>query len=309
MFTHTPTRSTGTHGSESQTTDQPSIPPEHLEHQIHQPLQQIMNDGNASTSRNIGLEIGAATIQKLPPFWTHNPKLWFLQIESLFALSGISRDETKFRYIVANMDTNICEYVSDIMFNPPNGTTQYCAIKERLLSAFGESDESRIRKILNGLNLGDQKPSQFLQRLKNLASNQIGDNVLKSIFLEQMPEQARAILAVADASLTNLAEQADKIIEVLKPTTICAVSTKVHQNTSFNLSPDPKIDPVQQLMNEVKTLSSRVEQLSIRGRSHERSKSRSKFRSKSRNREWCWYHNHFGSNATKCTNPCTFTKN
>mgnify|MGYP003481892114 FL=1 len=307
MFTHTPTRTNNTTGDPCGAAGDNSI----LNNPQQQPeFQQIVTN---TSSQNVR-EIGASAVHKLPPFWTHNPKLWFIQIEAVFALAGRTRDETKFQYVVANLDPQISEYVSHIIFNPPPNITQYAAIKEALLGAFGESDELRIRKLLSGQPLDDNKPTQFLKKIKNLASGHIDDTVLKSIFLEQMPDQIRTILAVTDSPLQVLAEQADTILEFLKPTSICAFSpvesvltTSTHSTNHISISEVT----LQQLSNQIRTLENKIENLKVnRGRSlsRESSSSRSR-RSVSRNCEWCWYHNRFGENASKCTSPCSYLKN
>lgn len=304
MLTHTPTRTNNTTGEPCGAAGDSSL----LNNpQQQSQVQQIVSNTSTENVR----EIGASAVHKLPPFWTHNPKLWFVQIEAVFTLAGITRDETKFQYVVANLDPQISEYVSHIIFNPPPNVTQYAAIKEALLGAFGESDELRIRKLLNGQPLGDNKPTQFLQKIKNLASGHIDDTVLKSIFLEQMPDQIRTILAVTDSPLQVLAEQADKILEFLKPPSICALSpvetTPTHSTNHASISEVT----LQQLYNQIKTLENKIENLKVnRGRSLSRESSSSRNRrSVSRNREWCWYHNRFGENSTKCTSPCSYSKN
>ncbi|KAL4123292.1 hypothetical protein QTP88_015490 [Uroleucon formosanum] len=42
---------------------------------------------------------------KLSPFWAERPSLWFSQVDSQFAISGITSEETKFNYVVAQLDT------------------------------------------------------------------------------------------------------------------------------------------------------------------------------------------------------------
>lgn len=271
--------------------------------QEHDQSSGVQQQRENNTTNGNSREIAASAVHKLPPFWTHNPKLWFVQIESVFALAGVTRDETKFQYVIANMDPQITETVSHIIFNPPSNISQYKAIKEALLTVYGESDDLRLRKLLSGQSLGDNRPTQFLQRLRNLSSGQIGDSVLKSIFLEQMPEQIRTILAVADSSLSILAEQADKIFNVLKPSDICAVKYMPDEKKPISET------SMKQLSDQIKSLEDKIKKLEVRRErslSQDRGKRR---RSVSRNREWCWYHNRFGKDSTKCTSPCSHPKN
>lgn len=47
---------------------------------------------------------------KLPPFWKDNPTLWFAQVDASFALSRITSDDTKFRYVIVNLDQTVLLY-------------------------------------------------------------------------------------------------------------------------------------------------------------------------------------------------------
>lgn len=47
-------------------------------------------------------EVNAARINKLPVFFPDSPKTWFTQIEALFSINNITKDETKFNYVVAH---------------------------------------------------------------------------------------------------------------------------------------------------------------------------------------------------------------
>ncbi|XP_073841482.1 uncharacterized protein [Musca autumnalis] len=166
-----------------------------------------------SQARNVA----ASSVHKLPPFWKENPKLWFMQVEAIFAISGITRDETNFQYVVANIDSNFLPHICDILESPP-ADGRFVAVKNRLMETFSESQESKLRRLLKNQELGDQKPSHLLQIMKNLASGQLNDAVLKTLFLEQLPEDVRSILTISQVSdLPSLALQADKIMSLRSP--------------------------------------------------------------------------------------------
>lgn len=244
--------------------------------------------------------IAASSVNKLPPFWKENPKLWFMQIEAIFGISGITRDETKFQYVIANIDSNFLPHICDILESPPADGSKFAAVKERLIQSFSESQESKLRKLLKNQELGDQKPSHLLQIMKNLASGQLNDAVLKTLFLEQLPEDVRSILTISQVSdISSLALQADKIM--------CLRSPHLYEVKSASGNID-----LTKISQQIEALEKKVSNFSRsrnqnRSQSSNRSKSRSN--SKSRNRDWCWYHNRFRDKATKCISPCTFSKN
>ncbi|GFU40530.1 hypothetical protein NPIL_427861 [Nephila pilipes] len=70
---------------------------------------------------------------KLPPLWKHNIKLWFLQAETNFELSGITNDVTKYSNVLAAIDSEILSVVSDLLFDPPHAD-RYAALKKQTTS-------------------------------------------------------------------------------------------------------------------------------------------------------------------------------
>ncbi|XP_023212152.1 uncharacterized protein LOC111615009 [Centruroides sculpturatus] len=112
---------------------------------------------------------------KVPPFWKPDPCIWFLQFEAQFRNAGISSDQTKFDTVVSYIDAEILTQVSDILLSPL-GWGKYELIKERLISAFADSETQRTKKLLTEMELGDRKPSQLLCEMRNLADEKIGEN-------------------------------------------------------------------------------------------------------------------------------------
>lgn len=253
--------------------------------------------------------IGAATLAKLPPFWKENPILWFIQVEAAFTLARITNDDTKFRYVILNLDSTTLPFVSDIVANPPPHD-KYQALKDRIIRSFDETAESKLRKLIRGHEIGDDKPSNYLQRLRNLAGGQCNDSVLRTLFFEQLPESVRSVLAISEvADLSVLASQADKIYEITKPT-INAL-TYVKPSSSSQTTPKDLIDDLSKRLDALtKELRNQRRQ---RSRSRQAHSPRDKSKSKERDQEenaMCWYHRQFGERAKKCQQPCEYqTKN
>ena len=107
---------------------------------------------------------------KPPPFWKSNPALWFVRLEAQFELANISTDLTKFNHVLSAVDSDILNSVSDLVLKPPE-TDKYKTLKERLVKIHSESESSKIRTLLQGLELGDQRPSQLLTRMRTLAAD------------------------------------------------------------------------------------------------------------------------------------------
>lgn len=85
---------------------------------------------------------------RIPPFSKTDPQLWFLQLEAQFALCNIVTDLTKFNTVVGNVDANFPDPVKDIIRNPP-ANNKYETIKNRLTNKYQESDQIKIKTLLN----------------------------------------------------------------------------------------------------------------------------------------------------------------
>ncbi|XP_071038418.1 uncharacterized protein, partial [Parasteatoda tepidariorum] len=240
---------------------------------------------------------------KPPPFWKNNPVLWFAQLESQFSISQISTDATKFHHVVAAIESDILNSVQDLVLNPP-AANKYTALKNRLISIFSESEASKIRTLLQGLELGDQRPSYLLARMRELAESHLSENILKSLWLARLPQNIQAILAASNENLTQLAAMADKIIELASPIQINSVESVV---TSANPTVYDQISELTKQINELKTSFQEAQQNrqgrertnTYRGnRNHIRSRSRQNYYREPQN-NMCFYHTNFGDRARK----------
>ncbi|XP_043470595.1 uncharacterized protein LOC122503899 [Leptopilina heterotoma] len=142
------------------------------------------------------------------------------------------------------------------------------------------------------------------------------DEVIRAIFIEQLPANCRAILAMSETSdLAKLAIIADRIVDV----------------GGWSSTAVASVDRRDDLNSKIDELTSRIESLSIethresRNYNRDHSRSRSRYRSMSRNPnennnkkkpgnkndndKKCFYHKKFGNDALKCRPPCSFKKN
>ncbi|XP_018376537.1 PREDICTED: uncharacterized protein LOC108769827 [Trachymyrmex cornetzi] len=247
--------------------------------------------------------IGAATYARIPPFWKENPALWFVQVEAAFSISRITYDDTKYRYVVLHLDNTALPFVSDIIANPPL-IGRYQALKDRIIRSFDETGESKLRKLIRGNEIGDDKPSNFLQRLRNLAGGQCNDSVLRTLFFEQLPENVRSVLAISEVTdLSILASQADRIYEIIKPT--------INTIASANASQAVLSNQIDDLTKRIDALARELRGQRLRRRSHSRQSRKPSSRSGSSQRSRdgssiCWYHRQFDMKAKKCQQPCDY---
>ena len=241
---------------------------------------------------------------KMPPFWRDRPGLWFAQLEAQFGLSRITEEQTKFAYVVANLQENMACEVEDIINSPP-ADRPYSTLKTSLIERVSHSEQKRVRQLILEEELGDRKPSQFLRHLRFLAGTAVQDSLVKTLWLQRLPVHVQEILQTqAELTVDALAATADKILEV-QPSN-CHRSVNVDEvNTSLNQRLEAITTQLEQLQKEVSALRKRSRQSH---RSRHRSTS-SQYRSKSNDNgtpSVCWYHRKFGDKATRCTQPCNY---
>lgn len=264
---------------------------------------------------------------KLPPFWRHDPQIWFAQAEAQFSTRNITAEATKYAHVIATLPPEVAQDVRDILISPP-AANPYTTLKQQLVTRTTESEQRMVQMLLTEEELGDRKPSQFLRRLEQLVGDKtVGPGILRQLFLKRMPPNVRLILAsTSDAlALSDLAALADKIIEAHIPT----VNTVGESNPSLaqvrlNPSRDHNTSPQGELVDQVATLTKLVKELTTTVGRLQRDRSRSRSRNQNREKrhepraltpssspnegaEICWYHARFGTQAHKCQPPCKWS--
>ncbi|KAJ8948070.1 hypothetical protein NQ318_008421 [Aromia moschata] len=84
----------------------------------------------------------------------------------------VKQDETKFHYVVANLDPHVVNEVG------------------------GHHRRTSITK--QGEEIGDRRPSQFIRHLRGLAGTTVHDTILRSLWMSRLPSHAQAILSMDD---------------------------------------------------------------------------------------------------------------
>lgn len=254
---------------------------------------------NASTAANAaGVAVHSVSV-KVPPFWRERPDLWFSQIEAQFSVANVVADITKFNIVVAAIENNVLSQIADAVINPP-ATDKFGNLKRCIIERFSESDHQKIQKLLSDVDLGDRRPTQLLNELKILAQDKVTNDMLKSLWLQRLPAQVRAILQASNADLSELAKLADKVMEVGDFNRIAAVSnaTRVQDDVGTRIS------RIEKRLNEFFSSKNNP-----RHRSGSRNRSRNPSRSASPvvGSEICWFHRTFKEKARRCRQPCGYS--
>jgi len=144
------------------------------------------------------------------PFSKKDPNGWFRQLEAIFTLNKIEGDETRFVHLQARIDPVVLQEVSEFFSNVPI-ENKYKALKDKIVNKYSESRDAQVLQLLEGLSLGNRRPSELLSELLRLAGADISEKVLRTMFLKQLPENLAGILAGSSEGLIKLDELADRI--------------------------------------------------------------------------------------------------
>ncbi|XP_075991279.1 uncharacterized protein LOC142986626 [Anticarsia gemmatalis] len=273
------------------------------------------SDQPEATSGQSSAELAAITLtSKIPEFWIDTPRVWFYRVEAMLAPQKLA-DTAKFDIVVSKLSKEAIQQVTDLLMDPP-AQNKFSALKTRLLAIYEESKNRQLQKLISEMDLGEQKPSQLLRHMRELAKDKIPDETLRMLWQGHLPSAVRAVLAMVDTKeLDKLAAIADNVFET---TTRAAHVSEVCQPQQPNTSKDTEM-----LLAEIAKLSLKIEELEKLGTRQSRWQSHNRSRSSSKNRsrgpsvgrrtpespDWlCFYHNRCRARAKKCVDPCAWKK-
>ncbi|KAH6947827.1 hypothetical protein HPB50_021598 [Hyalomma asiaticum] len=156
---------------------------------------------------------------KFPPFWTSNPALWFVQVESQFAARHITADTTKYHRVVANIPPATASEVRDILLVPPAEHASR-VLKETLIRRITPSKPQLLQQLLHEAKLGDSQPSQLLRHMQQIAGTKasLDSHLVRERFLQRLPITVQiGVTASGEADIFKTAELADRLMAVTTP--------------------------------------------------------------------------------------------
>ncbi|XP_075559941.1 uncharacterized protein LOC142591499 [Dermacentor variabilis] len=146
----------------------------------------------------------------LPPFWTGDPELWFVQVESQFAARRITADSTKYHHVVGNLPPATASEVRDLLLTPP-AENAYQTLKETLIRRVTPTEPERLQQLLREAELGDRRPSQLLRHMQLAGDARASDGrLVRELFLQRLPTSVRiGLTASGETDLAKMAELAE----------------------------------------------------------------------------------------------------
>lgn len=255
-------------------------------------------------------ELAAITLtSKIPDFWTDQPRVWFIRTEAMLAPQKLS-DEARYDIIVSKLGKDAIQQVTDLLIEPPP-TKKYEALKARLLKIYEESKNRQLQKLISEMELGEQKPSQLLRRMKELAKDKIPDDTLRILWQGHLPSAVRAVLAVSDTKeLEHLSTIADNVFETTRAHAVSEISQT--QQPAASSDTDKILTEIAKINLKIADIEKsrtrrRYRWNNSRSRSASRSRDPSTGRRTPNSPGWlCFYHHRFRAKALKCVEPCAW---
>ena len=244
--------------------------------------------------------INAASL-KLPQFWTKKPLLWFARAESQFHLRGITSDRTKFDHVMQALDDAALDRVEDLVIADPLPNDAYTQLRRRLTGVFDLSDEERARRLLDGVSLGDRKPSALLAELRGLVGARDMEFLLTEMVIRALPSNiATTCRASNAASLEEMCAEADRhfaISGIPLSAAVHAVSATTKEDAAAHQQAHVAANPPG---------DANVNAVGRPGRREPPPAALPAWRLPVAPNGHCGFHQRFGARATKCRQPCTF---
>ncbi|GFT58558.1 uncharacterized protein NPIL_85521, partial [Nephila pilipes] len=135
--------------------------------------------------------------------------------------------------------------------------------------------------------------------MKSLAGNSISDEIIKSLWLQRLPQQTQVILTISNDTLDKIAEMADKIIAVYSSSEICQVTKVGSLPNSASSFDRKKLDVLQA---DIAALTKKFDEFSRNTRSRSKSRGNDKqrrSRSNSARYEFCWLKPFFSDSSSE----------
>ena len=232
-----------------------------------------------------------------------------LQVESQFTLKNITSQLTKFHYIVYSLEPQIALHVRTLILNPP-AADPYDALKTALLESLSPSDQSRLQRLFSTDSLGNMKPTELYLRIQRLLGDSVVDEtILRNLFLLRLPVSIRtSSAAMQDKPLSLLVQIADTLVEIAPPSIAALRPTPRTQSTCESCTRLAR--ELEHIQSTLLALEDAVKPQTQSRVARTRSPSPYSTVSSSPSRQAvCWYHDRFGSKATKCQTPGKFSSN
>lgn len=228
-----------------------------------------------------------------------NLKVYFTSLGFWFDACGVTSDLKRYSAVMAQIPiSELTELLEEIGEIPSTGKYEY--IKPFIIARFSASRQKRFQEALNETQLGDNKPSQLFQKLKQLAGDSLTEAALIDLWVARLPEMAHAtVIQMSKSPLRERITAADAITDSLRLRGTCESLINQASTQATEIS---KLD---QLSLQVEELQIQMNNY-VRSQPQEYQRGRTSKNKPKKEYPTCWYHWKYGARAPRCNKPCNF---
>jgi hypothetical protein len=115
---------------------------------------------------------------KLPDFWLSDPEMWFTQADSIFRRANIKSSLTKYDYALQKLSCEVLLSVRELALRVCTGSVEdpYEQLEEKLTASYQKSPWQRTFELLDMPELGDRRPSVFMDTMLALLPEDVPPN-------------------------------------------------------------------------------------------------------------------------------------
>lgn len=245
------------------------------------------------------VNVHAARTFRAPTFMENKIKVWFTLLEAQFVSSQITDDDMKYCHTISSLTERAIGQLDDVLVDPPT-TNKYLELKAKMIERFTESNSSRVRKLMESEQMGDQKPSEFYRSLRSLAPAGADEEFVLDVWKTRIPAQLQPVMAVTSEKDVN---------------TVLKLADAVHEVSVANSKQISAVDNYSLLAEQIKQLTLTVNEV-VRQRDRSRSRGPSRKRNNRANTpardtdgRLCYYHHRYREKARKCRGDCSWSGN
>ena len=193
---------------------------------------------------------------RLPSFTPDSPDLFFILMEASLKSQGVTDGEQVFLATLMQLPQRVQmqarQLVSATIADEPDKLTKLKAIVDGIYTL---PDEEKLKKLLATTSMGDMKPSEYLNHIRELQGATADKNspLIRTYFMQSLPNTIAPLvhLLLDTKDLDSIAAAADKSLAYcnINPTTISAVTVT---DPKEDVKMDPQIAALTHQINQIK---------------------------------------------------------
>lgn len=189
---------------------------------------------------------------KLPTFSPEAPELFFLLMDATFAQQKVTDPNIKFLTTLMQLPQRVQMQAKGLISEDVDN--KLSKLKEIVSSLYVVPVEQRLKQLLSSTSMGDMKPTEYLQYLRELQGSDADPNspLIRTYFLDSLPTAIIPFVRLMFSShdLDAIAKAADNSVPYVKPNTACNIDVVPYPSPSLLTKFDELADKVSAIASQ-----------------------------------------------------------